>query len=52
MCDTELGWHPVPEIYKEDEHVTHIYTCPECPFIGIEYLNNKNIDDLRDYLNK
>lgn len=29
---------------------THIYVCPECPFIGFEYLNKDNIFDLYENL--
>ena len=52
MCDHVLSWNSVPKIYKEDEPVTHIYICPECPFVGLEYYNDKNIEDLKVYLNR
>lgn len=52
LCDTELTWLPKPVVYKPNEHVTHIYVCPECPFVGFEYLNDRNIVDVRDYLNR
>lgn len=51
MCDTVLTWNPIPANYKADD-VTHVYLCPECPFVGFEYFTGKNIDDLRAFLTK
>ena len=48
MCSTALTWNPV----HTADNVTHIYVCPECPFIGLEYFTDKNIEDLKTYLNK
>lgn len=50
-CDTPLEWHPSIPNYKPEDIVTHIYVCPECAFIGLEYLNSKSIEDLKTYLN-
>jgi hypothetical protein len=54
MCDTVLTWNPTPHNYKhnDNEHVTHIYVCPECPFIGLEYFTTRNLVDLIGYLSK
>ncbi len=44
MCDTVLDY----ELFQG----THIYTCPECPFVALEYFNDGNIQDLAKYLNR
>lgn len=28
------------------EKATHVYTCLNCPFVGFEYINKKDIDNL------
>lgn len=35
-------------IYKN----TYIYICPECPFVGLEYYGDRNIEALTKYLNR
>jgi len=52
MCDTELTWIPTNPTYKTNEDTTHIYTCPECPFVGFEFFGQRNLDDLSAYLNR
>ncbi len=52
MCDTVLTWTPTNPLYKGSEDTTHIYVCPECPFIGFEYYTDRNIEDLKAFLNK
>lgn len=42
MCGTNLDY-----TQKND---THIYACAECPMIAIEFFNDKNIEDLKEYL--
>ena len=34
----------------EQHNNTHIYVCPICPFIGFEFIDITNVDDLKDYL--
>ena len=29
---------------------TNIYSCTDCPFLGLEYFNDTNLSDLTDYL--
>jgi hypothetical protein len=45
-----------PLCNEELEHIefgkTHIYRCEPCPFIGFEYIEPTNIDDLVNYLKK
>jgi hypothetical protein len=31
---------------------THIYICEACPFLGLEYFNLPNANDLLEYLNR
>lgn len=31
---------------------THIYICEHCPFIGFEYVEQKDIDNLKEYLER
>lgn len=31
---------------------THIWICPECPFIGIEFYIENNLKDLNNYLSR
>lgn len=50
MCDTELSWNPTNLVYQSNEETTHIYTCPECPFVGFEFYSKRNTDDLSKYL--
>jgi DNA-directed RNA polymerase subunit M/transcription elongation factor TFIIS len=50
LCGEELSWVPTNKHYTCNEDTTHIYTCPACPFLGIEYYNNKNVEDLKTYL--
>ena len=42
MCDSEM------------EHIehngTHIWTCSECPNVQIEYYNNDDLKNLKEYL--
>jgi len=35
--------------YKKVKN-THIYVCPVCPFVGMEYIDNQNLLDLTEYL--
>lgn len=51
MCDTPINWI-VDKKKPVTDDTTHIYVCPECPFIGFEYLNNKNVADLFAHLNR
>ena len=44
MCDKPLSYEPC--------NGTHIYTCPDCPFVGFEYLTKKNTEDLSAYLER
>lgn len=50
MCDTELAWHTTNKTYKRNEDTTHIYVCPECPFVGFEYYEERNVKDLQEFL--
>ncbi len=52
MCSTELTWQPTNPTYKSDEDTTHVYVCPECPFVGFEYLSKKNTDELSAHLER
>lgn len=29
---------------------THIYSCSDCPFLGLEFFGSENLKDLSDYL--
>ena len=29
---------------------TYIYTCSDCPFLSFEYINDKDLENLQDYL--
>ena len=30
--------------------ITHIYTCTDCPFLGLEFFTSENLKDLTEYL--
>ena len=53
LCDTRirLKYKKITSKNKNTEN-THIWSCPNCPFVGFEYYTNKNIKDLKKYLNK
>lgn len=36
--------------YKQNKD-THIWSCDSCPFVGFEFYNDKNTDELKEYLN-
>jgi ribosomal protein L37AE/L43A len=40
------------EIAYTSERTTHIWSCPDCPFVGFEYYQEGNAEDLTIYLNK
>lgn len=50
MCDRKLIYKPSKSISTSNEEATHIYKCPECPFIGFEYYEDRNILDLSNHL--
>ena len=52
LCAHPLTWKPTNPTWQRNEDVTHIYVCPECPFIGLEYYEQRNIDDLIRYLDR
>jgi len=29
---------------------THIYSCTDCPFLGLEFFTSENLKDLTEYL--
>lgn len=35
---------------EEINNRTYIYVCEQCPFIGLEYYNDRNSADLLEYL--
>lgn len=51
LCRTKINYKKINSRYK-DPDPTHIWSCPNCPFIGFEYYTNKNTKDLEKYLNK
>lgn len=44
LCGEELNYIE----YKG----THIYICESCPFIGFEYVEQQDIDNLKEYLER
>lgn len=50
ICDHELTWIPTNPRYKNYDDTTHIYKCPECPFIGFEFYTDKNHKELGIHL--
>lgn len=42
LCEHDLVHH--------NRNGTHIYVCPECSFIGLEWLNDNDTIELTDYL--
>ena len=44
LCDHAL------EHVETTESPTHVYICPECSFVGFEFLNKDNIEGLRHLL--
>jgi Zn-finger nucleic acid-binding protein len=44
MCE-----HSLPHVERNG---THIYICPECSFVGLEYLGNKDLENLSAELNE
>lgn len=48
LCDYPLSHVKLGDI----DDPTHAYFCDECPFVGIEYYNQGNIDDLHKHLSK
>lgn len=36
----------------EEVNGTHIYVCQECPFVGMEFINDKDAQNLFDRLTK
>ncbi len=60
-CDECGATKPIPfkcpicgseEVIEVEQDGTHIYVCDPCPFVGIEYYDNSNIDALTKYLNR
>lgn len=37
---------------KEINNRTYIYTCPACPFIGMEYYDKWDMENLKEYLER
>ena len=50
LCDQHAKYTPLVQSKKGIEHVTHMYVCQECPFIGLEFIENANISDVAKYL--
>ena len=47
LCGEALEYRKI-----KDRDETHAYICPECSFVGIEFLGMDNIKDLKDYFEK
>jgi len=39
------------ERYNNNGTKHFFWSCPDCPFVGLEYYNDKDIDALREALN-
>ncbi len=46
LCDCKLQHETIGEFD------THAYICPECSFVGFEYLNINNVNDIINRLKK
>ena len=42
LCNELLKHHPT--------RMTHLWTCPACPFVGFEFYDEENLKDLKSYL--
>ena len=47
LCNSKLKYKKIENNTKN----THIYICPNCPFIGLEFYEYKNLEDLKKHLN-
>lgn len=43
LCSETLIRTDIQYIFK---HTTHIYKCPDCPFVGLEYYTENDLEDL------
>ena len=48
LCQAEMEYRPK----KYDEMITHIWSCPACPFVGFEFYNENNSEAVHYHLNQ
>lgn len=50
LCNEEMVYKKISNSMVDIMGNTHIWICPNCPFIGLEFYDNYNAKALANYL--